>query len=565
MKKARVIPDLSQKYFSKMISCIFSRGRVCLTLISGIIVMPDLARGCNSVHGYVLNALRDQPMAKEPFFINLVIIILVESLFIFLLLIRRCTFAKALLGSVLINIASALGISVLFLYIGNQYDPFSSWHERADWDLLGTFFSGWLDRLVPLLWILGTAVIIECPLLKLIIRRLQISWWRTMLVILLVNIVSYVSLCISEPYMMHAWYTHLAKADRRILREWQNKELLDEINGRIYSLVEKEIEQAQEPVDSYQIGLSVDRKVKTSRPHVYQLQYFNIKDGQWNGITNSPHLIPGLWSLTTNRMAYLEENNIHITTFPEMNPVSTINLTNYYSGGSLSFLLSGNGKRLAVVLLDSYLKRKISQSARRVFFRAQILVFDTGSGALIRRCSRWSLRGEVYWSPDAEKLIFTSAINTAEFERGVVEPEKIDEDDATSTRYGIPPEVQQALYSLDVETGEVKLFDKQFRPNSQSGGKLMRITRRPFRSPLLELLDITTKEYQSVAIKNLGGWNDIVQLSPDGRYLSAEFRMARNTCHAITDLKNLSRRHIISESPMILWPVCAKKIVWLTD
>lgn len=525
---------------------------LCLILAA----IPGQALACNMIHGQILNAFRYRHITRAPFFVNLAIIVLVESLLLRLFM-RRNSYGKALLRSAGINVASCIAIALFFAVIGNPFFSGHRWNVSTYKSLLGQY-------IIPQLWILPLTLATELPLLRYMARRAKYSWKRLLPALVLANVFSTFVVCHTEPQLLNVWYEHLRRADAKLLSQWHDVELLQEAGGRIFTLSEEQLDDDGYSGTRYG-GLTVDGKVMPSGPLGYRLRYFDCADGEWHAVTNSPRISPMVWSLTTNRLAFVEDGEIRVVSFPGMQPVSTIAPTNHQALTPNSLALSQDGTQLAMSYAESAIVRKASISASRMFFRNEILVFETDSGVLLRRCPRWALPGPLFWSPDADSVLFLSAQDESELERDVVELELVPERRSDVRHFGVDPKLKQDLLALDVDSGGVQLFRKAIQPVSQSGDFLIWAKHSRILRPRLGLLDLRAGEQRSITIKGLGGWNRLMQLSPDGRFLCTESRLAWVTCHAIIDLESPDRRHVISERPLIVRPIHSMPFVWLPD
>ena len=108
-------------------------------------------------------------------------------------------------------------------------------------------------------------------------------------------------------------------------------------------------------------------------------------------------------------------------------------------------------------------------------------------------------------------------------------------------------------------------FSDEVHAVARCGNKLIVPRYARFKTPRVELLDLTTNERRSVEVPRMGGWNRMIKLSPDERFLCLESRMARNTCHVIVDLDDTSKRHVISETPLLARPVYGMSFHWVSD
>jgi hypothetical protein len=527
-------------------------------------LIPTATLACNAIHGHVLNAFRFQPIARVPFVINMVIIVLVESALL-RMFIRQTGCRHAILNSAVVNAASCVALSLLFLGIGNQFDPFYSWHDSFTFRLLGTFFSGWPDRLVPLMWYLGMALIVEMPLLHVLTRRARVTLVRPLLTALLANTVSYAIVSVSEHYMMRPWYSYLTRQDARLLQEWRKPDVIREATGRIYTLNEEDLAETGTIAGARYAGLTVDGRHMPGGPLGYRLRYFTTADGMWHSVTNSPILLPGFWTLSTNRLAFLEAEQVRIVGFPAMEPRSTVLLKEQALHPIRMLALSPDGRRLAVALVDSGVTRKGGGSATRRFIRNSILVFDTQTGEFLRRCPRWALDASLFWSPDSRNVLFSSTVDAGELDGENIALDRFRESADGRIDYGVDPNLPQGLFSFDVSRGDVKLYSDDAQPVSQSGHCLMWVRHDRLRSSRLEVFDMNTADRQSIPISGLGGWNHLLQLSPSGRFLCAEARLAWNTCHVIVNLQDPRLRYVVSERPLIARPVHPMYFVWLPD
>lgn len=530
--------------------------------VVAISLAPSPAFACNMIHGYVLNAFRVRSIERIPFVIDLVVIILVEF-WLYGLFLRHCKHWKALLYATIVNVASSLAISLLFHVIGNQFDTDSSWHDRLHAKVYGNGGLRFLiERGIPLLWYLGAAIVVEWPVSRLLTRQ-QVSRWKLLLVVLVVNTMSYVVASVSEHFMLTPWYMHLSEKDAQLRVDWQKPDLLQEAGGRIFTLIEEELEDGSVKAERRYAGLTVDGKVMPSGPLGYRLQYFDLGDGEWHSVTNSPALCPNLWSLTTNRLAFLDTNAVRVVHFPSMVPLSTIKCEGSARGPLREIALSPDGSKLAISIVDSWLTRKAGGSDVHRFTRNRVLLYVVGSGDRIRECSRWAVDGPLFWTADSAEVLFSSAIDSSELEQGLISVERFRESAGGRIHYGVDPKLPQGLFVAPAESGDATLFRAGLSPVSQSGNVLMWVKYFAFWSPRLELLDIDTGNHREIPIKGLGGWNHLLQLSPDGRFLCAETQLAWYTAPAIIDLRDTQRRHIVSDRPLIARPVRAMQFVWL--
>ena len=232
-------------------------------------------------------------------------------------------------------------------------------------------------------------VALEIPLARALFRKRPETWRRAALLFVSANLASYALLMAIDRPVRMVRLNNLRAADRTILSQWTNTEMLAEAPGRIYAT-----ESAP--------GL----------PH--RLKYFNFSDRSWHPVSNSPALDPRYWHVEGDLLAFLTYGDpashgvIQLTTLPDCAAIRELRLPGTsYGYNSWDIAISPDRARLAVLAPLHEIKGPLSGSSYQVLGQTHaLIVFDLVTGAALI-CPR-KAASNLCWLPDSRTILFHS-------------------------------------------------------------------------------------------------------------------------------------------------------------
>ncbi len=419
-----------------------------------------------------------------PASIVTLVIILVES-GLLRWRIKQVPFIGSLWRSAVLNAASSFTGSVLLLAF--RRDSFFMWDT--------------MSMVLPLFLI---TLATELPLLHLLYRQVPLTWWRTCLLGVGINVASYACVFAIEIGLLFGWLSHAGHLDKKEQAEWQSPQLLHRVTGRIYATV--------------------------SPGPTHGLRLLDPQAGAWTTLTNCPSLDPNTWDIARDVCAYVpwdtsdwKDRHIVISRLPGFSVIHDIEVTRFMDHdfddianwqGVAALSLSPDARHLAILFrYADVVAYKDGSSYYALGSKCRVIVVALDSGREIARAPRWASDCGLCWLPDARTVLFSS-----------FDDEKVYQTPKSAVRgntgYGIgdvkDAKFPRSLFAFRMDMGDVARFAEGSDPCLASRRKLV-MTRD---GDSLRLLDPSGRQVSRLDVPRLGHRG--ARMSPDGDMVIAD-------------------------------------------
>jgi len=443
-----------------------------------------------------------------------VLIILVESALL-RWRIKEIRYLDTLWRCVVLNLVSSIAGSVILVGLGR-----------------GSYFMWDTMSLVFPLFVITLAT--EIPMLRLLYKKLPLSWGRACALGFGINIASYAVVFVAEIALFMGFLSFAGRSDAKELTQWVHPELLAQSSGQIYA-------------------------TETPPGGSHRLRVLDTKTKSWRSLTNCPSLDPTKWDVEGRTCAFVrwstgtaERDTAVVASLPEFSPMREISVSalvdpNYDRDsnwqGISDLSLSPDGTKLAVLfhVADAVAYRN-SSSYFALGGKCALAVFAVDSGRLIIRASRWASDGGLCWFPDSSAVLFTSFKD-----EGVYKTKKTEVCGATGygSAYAKGDRFKMGLYCFNITTGEVRWFAEGKQPTVSVGSRQFMV-RDGYK---VRIVDAQGASRPCEGISRLGYSRAV--LSPCGKLMLAQisrhqpfYAGGRLT---VVDLAQPSLRHIIAD------------------
>ena len=363
---------------------------------------------------------------------------------------------------------------------------------------------------------------VELPLVLVFFPESPASRRQKLLLGTIANVLSYAFLILAERPVESVWLGRLRAADRRVLEQWVDTEML-----------------------SHAVGLIYGTESGPGLPH--RLRYFDPREQKWHSMPECRPIDPRYWDVEGDVVAFRHSQEVgysyrditvsRLPTFEILTEISVTNAINSQSGWDL--LISPDRTKLAVLVPLHEISAPLRGPSYRCFgMTCDLLIYDIRSGKLIGISSRKAFRG-LCWRPDSQGVLFTSLRNESLHNLTMLEEGwKRTYPDADKQFSDAP------TYIYDIESGSVEYFaEMQTIHLATQAGRLAYTSG----NDTICMLDPNTGETKTVNVGRLG-YRDIT-ISPDGRLAVAHFTLSPPLAYlgysTIVDLAQPERRYYI--------------------
>ena len=376
------------------------------------------------------------------------------------------------------------------------------------------------QQAIPLFFL---TVCVELPLLLLFFRRSAASRRSKLLLGIGVNVMSYAFLILAEGPVESVWLDRLRAADRRVLEQWVDTEMLSDAPGLIYGT-----------------------ESGPGLPH--RLRYFDPREQAWHSMRDCPPIDPRYWDIEGDVVAfkhYQEEGYSYrdvtvrrLPSFDVLAEISVTNAVNSQSGWGLQ--VSPDRTKLAVLVPLHEISAPLRGSSYRCFgMTSELVVYDITTGTSVGTCPRKAFRGSLCWLPDSQGILFSSLRDEdlndltmlgKDWKRKYPDADKQFSDAPT--------------YAYYLKSNSVEYFGEMTSVHlAAQAGRLAYATG----TDTICLLDPTTGKTNTVHVGRLGYRG--ITISPDGRLAVAHCTLTHPLAYlgypTIVDLADPERRHYI--------------------
>ena len=442
-----------------------------------------------------------------------ILIVLVESALL-RLRIKEIRYLDTLWRCIVLNLVSSITGSVILVGLGRD--------SYFMWDTMSLVF--------PLFLV---TVVTEIPMLRLLYRKLPLSWERACTLGIGINIASYAVVFVAEIGLLLGFLSFAGRSDEKDRTQWVHPELLAQSVGKIY---------ATEEVS----GGS------------HRLRVLDTTTKSWRSLTNCPSLDPNQWDVEGRTCAFvrwsagISEREIAVVApLPEFSPMREITVsglrdTNYDRNsnwqGISDLSLSPDRRKLAVLFhVTDAVAYRDNSSYFDLGGKCALAVFAVDSGQQIIRASRWASDRGLCWFPDSSALLFTSLKD-----EGVYKTTKAEVCGHTSygAAYAKGDRFKMGLFYFNITNGEVRWFAEGEEPTVSVGSRQFMVRD----DNKVCIVDTQGASRACEGISRLDGSRAV--LSPCGKMMLAQisrhqpfFAGGRLT---VVDLAQPSLRHIIA-------------------
>ncbi len=364
-------------------------------------------------------------------------------------------------------------------------------------------------------------LVVELPLVFLLFRRMPATWQQKLMVGVVANILSYAFLIMAERPVEAIWLDRLQAADKQVLEQWTNTQVLAEAQGLVYGT--------------------------WSGPNLpHRLRVLDPRQGAWRVLRNCPPLHPGFWDVEGDILAIAhyqeagyDPGAITVRRLPDFAVVSEIcatNALNSQSGWRLQ--ISPDKTKLAVLVPRHEMRAPLRDPSYRIFgMTCDLLVFDITNGQEIARCPRPALRG-LCWTPDSRRVLFNSLRDESLHDVTMLGADWKKKYPDADKQFADAP-----TYAYDVAAGTVEYFGEMealfLAP--QSGGLVYKGAADTLRN-----LDVATGKTADVRIDPLSARPDLA-MAPDGQFAIVHITLSNPMAYmgypVIVDLRDPARRY----------------------
>ena len=303
-------------------------------------------------------------------------------------------------------------------------------------------------------------LITEVPLLRVLYRKVPLSWERACTLGLGINVASYAAVFVVEIGFFLGFISFAGHFDEKERSQWVHPELLSQSAGQIYA-------------------------TETVGGGSHRLRVLDTRTKSWQSLTNCPSLDPNKWDVEGRTCAFVrwsiqhsEGETVVVASLPDFSVTREISLsalvdpqydrsTNWQGIADLS--LSPDAKKLALLFhVTDAVAYRDNSSYFDLGGKCALAVFDIGTGQQIIRASRWASDRGLCWFPDSSAVLFTSFKD-----EGVYKTAKAEVRGGTS--YGIgyakSDRFKRGLFSFNITTGEVRWFAEGQEPAVSVGSR----------------------------------------------------------------------------------------------
>jgi len=428
--------------------------------------------------------------------------------------IKQVGFLGTLWRCTVLNIASSITGSVLLVHLGR--DSFFIWDT--------------MSLILPLFII---TLITEIPALHFLYKKVPLSWGRSFLLGLGINIVSYPVVIAVEVALAIGLIALGGYSDKREHSKWMHPELLTQSTGLIYA------------TESAPEGES-------------RLRVLDTRTNRWQSLTNCPSMDSRKWDVVGRICAFIRSSRnwqkepLVIASLPDFLTIREIDLSPLAISrqdkdagwqGLLDLALSPDTKKLAILFrVDDAVAYKDTTSYYNLGDKCALAVFDVDSGQQIMRATRWASNQGLCWFPDSDALLFSSYKDESVY--------KTTQADVRGNRsYGIGyarnGHFDSGLFSLNILSGKIRPFADGRRPS-------LSIVTQQFvvqEDNKIRLVDLKGTTKASLNISRLGFSPPV--LSPSGKLMLTYIWKNQPFAHGgrltVVDLEHPDMRHIIAD------------------
>ena len=442
-----------------------------------------------------------------------VVIILVESALL-RSRIKEVRYLDTLWRCAVLNLASSVAGSVILVGLGR--DSFFIWHGMA--------------LVIPLFII---TLITEVPLLRLLYRRLPLSWERACTLGLCINVASYAAVFVVEIVFFIGFITFAGHFDEKELSKWVHPELLTQSVGQIYA-------------------------TETVGGGSHRLRVLDTRTRSWRSLTNCPSLDPNKWDVEGRTCAFVrwsiqhsEGETVVVASLPDFSVTREIGLsalvdpqydrsTNWQ--GIADLALSPDAKKIAVLFhVTDTVAYRDNSSYFGLGGKCALAVFAVDTGQQLIRASRWASDRGLCWFPDSSAVLFTSFKDEGVYKTSKAE---VRGDSSYGIGYAKSDRFKRGLFSFNITAGEVRWFAEGQEPAVSVGSRQFMVRD----GDKVCIVDANATSRVCNGIFRLGYSRAV--LSPCGRLMLAQISRHRSFSRGgrltVVDLAQPSLRHIVA-------------------
>ncbi len=448
-----------------------------------------------------------------PATIVTVAIIIVETVLL-RVYIKQLSYLQILWRCTALNIASSITGSVLLLGLGRNY--------YFVWDTM--------SLVLPLFII---TLLTEIPLLRLLCKKIALSWKSAIGLGIGINLVSYIAVFIIEFALVVGYIWVADYRDKQDKASWVHPEILKKVTGQIYA-------------------------TESGRDGERGLRRLDMSTGHWLSLTNCPTGDLMEWDIEGNLCAYVlytsgtQGSKAFIASLPDFSilreiDVNSIDIAQYNQHAKYRRLadlaLSPDARKLALLVrIADAVAYKDKSSYFDLNGKCVLVVFDVNTGQPVARASRWASDCRLCWLPDSSGVVFISFKDESIFNANK-------EDVRGTVGYGIgysrDKRFQSGSYSFNLQTGEIRWFCDGVATAVSAGSRQI-VVMNDDKACLLDPQG-NSRIIHGVSRLNYAG----LSLSPCGRFLLAGISRHQplNSSGRLTliDLSDPTQRHIITD------------------
>ena len=365
---------------------------------------------------------------------------------------------------------------------------------------------------------------VELPLFLVLFRGSSTSWRRKLLLGTVANVLSYAFLILAERPVESIWLDRLRAADRGVLAQWVDTEMLSDASGLIYGT-----------------------ESGPGLPH--RLRYFAPPEQRWHSMRECPPIDPRYWDVEDDVVAFKHYQegkyscrDITVCQLPSFDILAEITVTNAINSQSgWELKVSPDKTKIAVLLPLHEISAPLRGSSYLCFGMAcELVVYDISTTSTpVGICPRKALRN-LCWLPDSQSVFFSSLRDEELHALTMLGRDWKKEYPDADKQFSDAP-----TYVYNVKNGTVEYFGEM--SSVQLVAQTGRLAYTMGRDTIC-LLNPKTGETNTVHVGRLGYRG--ITISPEGGLAVAYFTLAHPLAYlgypAIVDLSDPERRHYIA-------------------